>query len=180
MKNMMTGGLAVLAALTAQSGWAGDALPRFGWGAPLARTQETLGGLVSAPRSCTRGWKAPVPGCQALVVGQHRLGSYLYRLELQHRPDAGLHRILVTPAAVATQSRDAATAYAILVFDAAFTESHGKLAANPVFRHPMTGPEKSGTGYEWFAQYGPLASRLRLHAQVAEAGEGGAGIMIEQ
>ncbi|MCC6656610.1 MAG: hypothetical protein IT512_00330 [Rhodocyclaceae bacterium] len=177
---MTTGGLAVLAALAAQSGWAGDAMPRFGWGAPLARTQETLGGLVSAPRPCARGWRTPAPGCRALVVERHRLGRYIYRLELQHGAENGLQRIVVTSAAPDVPMREAATAYAILVFDAAFAESHGRLAGSPAFRHVAPGPERSPTGYEWLAQYGPPDSRVRLHARVAGPGQDGGGLMIER
>lgn len=180
MRSMAGGGLALLATLASQTGWASDAMPRFGWGASLARTQETLGGLVSAPRPCARSWKVSSPACQALVVEQHRLGNYIYRLELQHGADTGLQRILVISNARDAHAREAATAYATLVFDAAFTESYGRLATLPVLRHVTPGPGKSPTGYEWFAQYGPPASRVRLHARIAGPGKGDAGVMIER
>lgn len=180
MRSVTTGGLAVLAALAAQPGWAGDSFPRFGWGASLERTQQTLRGLVSAPRPCAHGWKAPSPGCRALIVERHRLGRYVYRLELQHGADKGLQRIVVTSAAPDARVREAATAYAILVFDAAFAESHGRLTTFPVFRHVTPGPNQSPTGYEWLAQYGPFDSRVRLHARMAGPGEGGMGLAIER
>ena len=176
----MTGGLAVLAAMAAHSGWAGDTLPRFGWGVPVERTQETLGGLVSAPAPCTSGWMGTSRECRALVIEQHRLGRHVYRLELQHRSDAGLYRILVMPAARNAQTREVAIAYAILVFDAAFAESHGRLTSFPVFRHIRPDPGKSQAGYEWHAQYGPPAVRVRLHARSGTGGEGDTGLAIER
>lgn len=180
MDYRMKGGLAALAVAAASSAFAEGRMPRFGWGAPVERTREMLGSVVSGPRPCSHGWGAPLAGCQALFAERHRLGKFDYRLELQHHPVAGLNRIVVVPAATSAQARETATAYAILVFDAAFSESHGRLASFPVFKLADQVAGKSGLGYEWIARYGPPGMRVRLHARVLGAGDAGMGLAIEQ
>ncbi len=180
MSNRMKGGLAVLAVVAASSAFAESRMPRFGWGAPVERTREMLDGIVSGPGPCSHGWWVPRAGCKALVVTRHRLGRFDYRLELQHHPIAGLNRIVVVPAGTSAQARETATAYAILVFDAAFSESHGRLASFPVFRLADQVAGKSGLGYEWIARYGPPGMRVKLHARVLDAKEAGMELAIER
>jgi hypothetical protein len=180
MNNRMKGGLAVLAVAAAGTAFAEGGMPRFGWGAPLERTRETLGGIVSGPRPCSHGWWTSPAGCRALFVERHRLGRFDYRLELQHHPVAGLNRIVVVPAEATAEARETATAYAILVFDAAFAESHGRLASFPVFTLAAPAAGKSRPGYEWIARYGPPGMRVKLHARVLDAGEARMGLVIER
>lgn len=86
---------------------------------------------------------------------------------------------MVVPEARGAQDQERAAAYSILVFDAAFSESHGRLANSPVFRLIGDGTGRKTPGYEWQATYGPPGARVKLHARIGDARDGGARLAIE-
>lgn len=168
---------ALIAALTAML--AQTPLPPFGWGASVGLTQATLGIHAPAPHPCSKDQPVDYAGCQALVIGKHRLGRYDYRLEFQHHPTAGLHRIVVEPRHTWGQERERATAYALLAFDAAFSEAHGRLVSSPTFRHVGDLHGKGIAGQEWTSLYGLPSGKIRLHSRIKGGYPGEGHLVIE-
>lgn len=170
---------ALTTAFLAAPAGAEGTMPRFGWGATIEQSRATLGRIASAPHACAGRWGLQEDGCRALRIERHRLGRYRYRLELQHHLLRGLHRIVVVPVAAGAQDQERAAAYSILVFDAAFSESHGRLANSPVFRLTEDNTGGKTQGYEWQAAYGPPGVRVKLHARIGDARDDGAHLAIE-